>query len=92
MGLRLPVSEQDGLLAAHRRGLGATPKTVVNASFGVFYDQFREGVASDIPGFGGAGITRERLLSFPRLFYGNPTTLTSIFQTLGGRRFACQTR
>jgi outer membrane receptor protein involved in Fe transport len=60
-----------------------TRKTVVNASFGVFYDQFRAGVARDIPGFGGADIERERLLSFPRLFYGNPTTLTSIFQTLG---------
>jgi len=59
------------------------PKTVINASFGVFYDQFRTGVARDIPGFGGANIQRERLLSFPRLFYGNPTTLTSIFQTLG---------
>jgi outer membrane receptor for ferrienterochelin and colicin len=59
------------------------PKTVINASFGIFYDQFREGVARDIPGFGGANIQRERLLSFPRLFYGNPTTLTSLFQTLG---------
>lgn len=58
-------------------------KTVVNASFGIFYDQFRAGVARDIPGFGGADIERERLLSFPRLFYGNPTTLTSVFQTLG---------
>ena len=58
-------------------------KTVINASFGVFYDQFREGVARDIPAFGGANIQRERLLSFPRLFYGNPTTLTSLFQTLG---------
>ena len=58
-------------------------KTVINASFGVFYDQFRDGVARDIPGFGGANIQRERLLSFPRLFYGNPTTLTSLFQTLG---------
>jgi hypothetical protein len=60
-----------------------TPKTVLNASFGVFFDQFREGVARDVPGFGGANIQRERLLSFPRLFYGNPTTLTSLFQTLG---------
>src|SRR5215472_445726 len=59
------------------------PKTVVNASFGIFYDQFRAGVARDIPGFGGANIQRERLLSFPRLFYGNPTTLTYFFQTLG---------
>jgi hypothetical protein len=58
-------------------------KTVINASFGIFYDQFRAGVARDIPGFGGANIQRERLLSFPRLFYGNPTTLTSLFQTLG---------
>ena len=56
---------------------------MINASFGIFYDQFREGVARDIPGFGGANIQRERLLSFPRLFYGNPTTLTSLFQTLG---------
>jgi Carboxypeptidase regulatory-like domain/TonB-dependent Receptor Plug Domain/TonB dependent receptor len=60
-----------------------SPKTVVSASFGVFYDQFRTGVARDIPAFGGANIQRKRLLSFPRLFYGNPTTLTSIFQTLG---------
>jgi outer membrane receptor protein involved in Fe transport len=59
------------------------PKTVINASFGLFYDQFRAGVARDVPGFGGANIQRERLLSFPRLFYGNPTALTSIFQTLG---------
>ncbi|MGB2591529.1 MAG: TonB-dependent receptor [Candidatus Acidiferrum sp.] len=58
-------------------------KTVVSASFGVFYDQFREGVARDVPQLGGADIQRERLLSFPRLFYGNPTTLTSLFQTLG---------
>jgi outer membrane receptor protein involved in Fe transport len=68
-----------------RIGIAWAPnsKTVINASFGVFYDQFREGVARDIPGFGGANIQRERLLSFPRLFYGNPTTLTSLFQTLG---------
>jgi hypothetical protein len=58
-------------------------KTVIDASFGVFYDQFRAGVARDIPAFGGANIQRERLLSFPRLFYGNPTTLTGLFQTLG---------
>src|SRR5206468_2733904 len=29
-------------------------KTVVNASFGIFYDQFRAGVARDIPDFHGA--------------------------------------
>lgn len=70
---------------APRVGVAWSPdsKTVVNASFGIFFDQFREGVARDIPGFGGADIERERLLSFPRLFYGNPTTLTSLFQKLG---------
>lgn len=68
-----------------RIGVAWSPdsKTVISASFGVFYDQFRAGVARDVPGFGGADIERERLLSFPRLFYGNPTTLTSLFQTLG---------
>jgi outer membrane receptor for ferrienterochelin and colicin len=68
-----------------RLGVAWSPdsRTVINASFGVFYDQFRAGVARDIPGFGGANIQRERLLSFPRLFYGNPTTLPSLFQTLG---------
>ena len=68
-----------------RIGVAWSPdsKTVINASFGTFYDQFRTGVARDIPGFGGANIQRERLLSFPRLFYGNPTTLTSVFQPLG---------
>jgi carboxypeptidase family protein/TonB-dependent receptor-like protein len=58
-------------------------KTVINASWGLFYDQFRAGVARDVPGFGGANIQRSRLLSFPRLFYGNPTALTSFFQSLG---------
>ena len=68
-----------------RIGVAWSPdsKTVINASFGTFYDQFRAGTARDIPAFGGANIQRERLLSFPRLFYGNPTTLTSLFQTLG---------
>jgi hypothetical protein len=68
-----------------RIGVAWSPdaKTVIDASFGVFYDQFRAGVARDIPAFGGANIQRERLLSFPRLFYGNPTTLTGLFQTLG---------
>ena len=50
-----------------------TPKTVVNASWGVFYDHFRLGLARDIPGFGGADITGNAFLSFPRLFYGDPS-------------------
>jgi hypothetical protein len=59
------------------------PKTVISASFGVFYDQFRAGVARDIPGFGGANIESEAMLSFPRLFYGNPSSVTSFFQGIG---------
>lgn len=58
-------------------------KTVINASFGVFYDQFRAGVARDIPGFGGANIESEAMLSFPRLFYGDPSSVASFFQSIG---------
>jgi outer membrane receptor protein involved in Fe transport len=58
-------------------------KTVINASFGVFYDQFRAGVARDIPGFGGANIESESMLSFPRLFYGNPSSVANFFQSIG---------
>jgi len=32
-------------------------KTVLDASWGVFYDHFRTGVTRDIPAFGGAGVT-----------------------------------
>jgi outer membrane receptor protein involved in Fe transport len=60
-----------------------TPNTVINASFGIFYDQFRAGVARDVPGFGGANIQRERLLSFPRLFYGDPTNIGRNFEGRG---------
>jgi outer membrane receptor for ferrienterochelin and colicin len=58
-------------------------KTVINASFGIFYDQFRAGVARDIPGFGGANIESESMLSFPRLFYGDPSSVASFFQSIG---------
>jgi hypothetical protein len=58
-------------------------KTVINASFGIFFDQFRAGVARDVPGFGGANIQRERLLSFPRLFYGDPTNIGRNFEGRG---------
>ncbi len=50
-----------------------TPNTVINASWGIFYDHFRLGLARDIPEFGGADITGNAFLSFPRLFYGDPS-------------------
>jgi hypothetical protein len=49
------------------------PKTVLSASWGIFYDHFRLGVTRDIPAFGGASIAVFQDISFPRLFYGDPT-------------------
>lgn len=60
-----------------------TPKTVLRASWGVFYDHFRLGLARDIPAFGGANLVTQTFLSFPRLFYGDPSTLTILFASLG---------
>ncbi len=56
-----------------------TSKTVVRASWGLFYDHFRVGTARDVPGFGGANITKTRYLGYPRLFYGNPSQLSNNF-------------
>jgi len=50
-----------------------TPKTVVRGHFGVFYDQFRLGLARRIPEFGGADLRQVQPLSYPRGFYGIPT-------------------
>ena len=63
-------------------------KTVIRASYGRFYDHFRLGLARDIPGFGGANITRDLFLSFPRLFYGNPSIITQYFNSIG-RQVPC---
>ena len=60
-----------------------TPKTVLRASWGLFYDHFRLGLARDIPAFGGANLDTETFLSFPRLFYGDPSTLTILFASEG---------
>jgi len=60
-----------------------TPKTVLTASWGLFYDHFRLGLARDIPAFGGANLVTQTFLSFPRLFYGDPSTLTILFAQIG---------
>jgi hypothetical protein len=39
-------------------------------------------VARDIPGFGGANLTTQTFLSFPRLFYGDPSTLSILFASM----------
>lgn len=54
-------------------------RTAIDASWGVFYDKFRLGVARNIPGLGGANLLRNQTFSFPRLLYGNPTTLAQLF-------------
>jgi hypothetical protein len=50
-----------------------SPKTILTASWGIFYDHFRVGVARDVPAFGGAAVSVFQDISFPRLFYGDPT-------------------
>jgi hypothetical protein len=59
------------------------PKTTVRASWGVFYDHFRMGSARDVPGLGGANLSNSRYLSFPRLFYGDPSEVAQIFALRG---------
>jgi TonB dependent receptor len=60
-----------------------TQKTVLRASWGLFYDHFRLGLTRDIPAFGGANLVTQTFLSFPRLFYGDPSTLSILFASLG---------
>jgi len=51
----------------------ATPKTIVRGHAGRFYDQFRLGLARDVPSFGGADRRVVQPFSYPRGFYGNPS-------------------
>lgn len=53
-------------------------KTVIRGQFGIYYDQFRLGLARDVPGFGGADLRSIQDLSFPRLFYGNPSAVPQL--------------
>jgi len=65
-----------------------TPKTVLRANFGVYYDQFRLGLAQDIPEFGGTDQRFVQYLLFPRGGYGSPSFITSL-PLLSGFRGAC---
>lgn len=60
-----------------------TPKTVIRAHFGKFYDQFRLGLVSQIPAFGGADRRVVQSLYFPRGFYGSPSLISSIARLVG---------
>jgi hypothetical protein len=52
-----------------------TPKTVIRTNYGVFYDQFRLGLVSQVPAFGGADRRVLQSLYFPRGFYGSPSAV-----------------
>src|SRR5262245_7511657 len=51
----------------------ATPKTVSRGHGGKFYDQFRLGLARDVPSFGGADRRVVQPFPYPRGFYGVPS-------------------
>jgi hypothetical protein len=55
-----------------------TPKTLVRGNFGVYYDQFRLGLARNVPAFGGTDQRNVQYMVFPRLFYGSPSFISSI--------------
>ena len=55
-----------------------TPETVIRANYGVFYDQFRLGLVSNIPAFGGSDRRVVQSLYFPRGFYGSPSLISSL--------------
>jgi hypothetical protein len=55
-----------------------TPKTVVRGNFGIYYDQFRLGLARNVPAYGGTDQRNVQYLVFPRLLYGSPSFVSSI--------------
>jgi|GEM_PF-320972 len=55
-----------------------TPRTVVRAHFGVFYDQYRLGLVRDVPPFGGADRRVVQPFSYPRGFYGVPSLVVAL--------------
>jgi hypothetical protein len=65
---------------APRAGISwsVTPKTVVRGSVGMYYDQFRLGLARNVPAFGGTDQRVVQYMVFPRGFYGSPSFVSSI--------------
>jgi outer membrane receptor protein involved in Fe transport len=55
-----------------------TPNTIVRGSFGLYYDQFRLGLARNVPAFGGTDQRIVQYMVFPRLLYGSPSFVSSI--------------
>jgi hypothetical protein len=61
---------------------GVTEKTVIRGQFGIFYDQFRLGIARGVPQLGGTNQAASQDLIFPRGLYGSPGFLSSIGRLL----------
>jgi hypothetical protein len=55
-----------------------TPKTVIRAHFGKFYDQFRLGLVRQVPAFGGSDNRFVQSIYLPRGFYGSPNIVTNL--------------
>jgi hypothetical protein len=60
-----------------------TPRTVIRAHFGKFYDQFRLGLVRRVPAFGGSDRRVVQSLYFPRGFYGSPSFVASLARAVG---------
>ena len=60
-----------------------TPRTVIRANYGVFYDQFRLGLVEQVPGFGGSDRRVIQSLYFPRGFYGSPSLVEMLAFAVG---------
>jgi len=60
-----------------------TPKTVIRGNLGVYYDQFRLGLVSRVPVFGGADRRVVQSLYFPRGFYGSPSLVGMLARAVG---------
>ena len=60
-----------------------TPETVIRGHFGKFYDQFRLGLVSRVPAFGGSDRRLQQPLYFPRGFYGSPSLVSSLAFAVG---------
>ena len=63
-----------------RIGIAWSPdrKTVIRAHFGQFFDQFRLGLVSLVPSFGGADRRIFQDTYYPRGFYGSPSNVASV--------------
>ena len=55
-----------------------TPKTILRGNFGIYFDQFRLGLARNVPAYGGTDQRNVQYMVFPRLLYGSPSFVSSI--------------